>query len=98
MRSTRAPSLSTSSTRRAHPARGGAPAWAGRSRVDTACTCVVPGVTGGVGGAALSRLWRRPPRRSHAGYPGGYTHLLNYEPHNEGFAHSEKLIINYEGT
>ena len=26
------------------------------------------------------------------------SHLLNYEPHNEGHAHSEKLIINYEGT
>ena len=25
-------------------------------------------------------------------------HLLNYEPHNEDHAHSEKLIVNYEGT
>ena len=25
-------------------------------------------------------------------------HLLNYELHNEGVAHSKKLIINYEGT
>ena len=25
-------------------------------------------------------------------------HLLSYEPHNEGVAHSEKLIVNYEGT
>ena len=25
-------------------------------------------------------------------------HLLSYEPHNEGMSHSEKLIVNYEGT
>ena len=25
-------------------------------------------------------------------------HLLSYEPHNEGQAHSEKLIVHYEGT
>ena len=25
-------------------------------------------------------------------------HLLSNEPHNEGVAHSEKLIVNYEGT
>ena len=25
-------------------------------------------------------------------------HLLSYEPHNEDHAHSEKLIVHYEGT
>ena len=43
-RSTRLPSLPTSSTRRAQPAWGGVPARAGRKADTTCCTCVVPGL------------------------------------------------------
>ena len=58
MRSVRLPSAATSSTRRAQLAFGGCFPWAGR-RVETTCTWVVFGATGGVGGAAVSRSRHR---------------------------------------
>jgi hypothetical protein len=77
------PSAATSSTTRAHAAFSGCPALAGR-RAAVTRMWVEPGATGGVWGAALSRLRRGPsfPRlaipeaiqwrwkRAHAPFPG----------------------------